>query len=70
METNLKLSNEIEDACKNLFFEMSEDEEEFDLMMDYFKMELYNMSAKRFTFSELYGVIEDGLDKIGHTMSA
>lgn len=67
METNKKSSLEIQEACEMLLYSMSETDEEYKQMVQYFSNIQKKSSLKSIPYSEVYKALKAGLKKIGST---
>ena len=69
LQTNLKISHEIEGACANMLYEMADSKEEYEQMLAYYRKELENLSADRFSSRDFYLALKDGLKKYGNAVA-
>ena len=69
-ETDCKVTDDIEEACKNLIYRMSENDEEYKQMLNHYSYEMDSHLEAHPSWSDFYGAIKEGLKKISKSVAA
>ena len=68
-ETDLRITDEIEEACKIVLYRMSDDDEEYKQMVYFFSHQMDEAPSNRASSSDIYNALKNGLHRIERTVA-